>query len=83
MEKQITLQRCVECGEYRGNTIDDGEELRVDCICHGTPCSRCGVASVHRPISNYFDSVSREIVHVPHFKSICAGCVLSIGTNTR
>lgn len=78
MNQLLSLTQCKDCGEYIGSVEDDGEELWVDCICHGIPCSRCGVASVHRPVSNYFDKVSREIVHVPHFKALCADCVLGI-----
>lgn len=78
MNQLISLTQCKDCGEYIGPVEDDGEELWVDCICHGTLCSRCGLATVHLPLSNFFDVESKEIVYVPHFKSLCADCVLGI-----
>jgi hypothetical protein len=60
--------RCATCGELRGGS----------CLClgDGLVCAACGQGRIHRPISDYYDEKTREIIHVPYFAALkaCRAC---------
>lgn len=73
---ELGLTRCGECGEFRGTCSDEGEELRLLCICEGIPCRLCKRNLVRRPTSEHFGEAYGSIQHTPWFSGLipCAEC---------
>lgn len=73
------LEKCPDCGKYRGHCVDpnpnmDGLVVSVICSCQHAFCSRCGRKLELQPISNYYDEQDGNIWHVPWFGGKCYKC---------
>jgi hypothetical protein len=85
------LKKCSKCGEFRGfvlekeliakglyfRTGDPTRSIKINCLCEGPLCSKCGKNRIHRPISNFWDEEQGCAVHVPWcvgFLPICDEC---------
>jgi hypothetical protein len=84
---QSRLQRCMRCGELRGQAvINDRNQglvrLPVICICKGIPCPQCGKRLIRRPISNHYDEPTGAVWHTPWFGYLgcCTTCRAGAGS---
>lgn len=70
------LEKCPNCGRYKGYCVDLKTELVVFviCRCQHAFCSRCGRKLEFQPISNYYDEKDGNIWHVPWFGGVCSKC---------
>lgn len=73
------LEKCSDCGEYRGYCVDpspllDDLVVFAICPCQHAFCSRCGTKLELQPISNYYDQEDGNIWHVPWFGGTCCKC---------
>jgi hypothetical protein len=75
-----SLRQCPQCGEYKGQITDDGEDIIISCICAGVLCPKCGTHKIHRPISNSYDPANAEVVHYSSHSAM-AGCEKCRGKN--
>ena len=72
IRRVFTMQRCGQCGKFRGP-----EDSGVLCLCKGLRCKRCGRRNIWRPISTCYDEEKGGFWHVPHFAawSWCDACI--------
>lgn len=69
------LSRCQECGEWRGDVIDDGVPKTATCRCEPSRCSRCGgIVHPRRICGHYWCAESEALVHVPWFVGMAHTC---------
>jgi hypothetical protein len=82
----VGLTMCDKCGEWRGQSLDPdpkfaGLVMNVVCRCENDSlCAACGQPLAERRINaNYYDELSRRIVHVPGFKAFDHECAAEPG----
>jgi hypothetical protein len=65
------LARCERCGRLKGWT----QGVRIQCLCDGLVCAKCGNRKP-RPISSDFNEVDRRVWHSPWFSYMvpCPDC---------
>lgn len=73
------LEKCLDCGEYRGYCVDPNPMMQglvvfVICPCQHAFCSKCGEKLELQPISNYYDIEDKNVWHVPYFGGKCRNC---------
>jgi len=80
--EQERLQRCLQCGQLRGEAfVDGGRRVPVACLCEGIVCRVCRERAIRRPLSNYWDEETGRVWHVPWFAYLrpCAPCRRAAG----
>lgn len=77
----IGLDRCIECGEWRGTCLDPnprfaGLVMRVHCRCENhNLCALCGDPLTDRRLNaNYYDEDDGNVWHVPGFSGLGHRC---------
>ena len=75
------LERCAECGEWRGECLDTNPAGRdwvvhVKCRCgNESRCARCGGLLCDRALNaNYYEESTGRVVHVPGFGALGHSC---------
>jgi hypothetical protein len=79
------LTRCPVCRGFRGRALfpkfDEPPgfatfEATVRCWCDGLRCGACGKGRMHQPTTNYYDTRSGSLIHVPYFMGMapCSKC---------
>ncbi len=71
---QLGLNKCENCGEYKGTAKEKGHNIEVICSCDGILCAKCNKSIIRRPMSNHFSGKDCKIWHTFYLLNSCKDC---------